>query len=239
MPPKTIHVFLQSSAVKLLLAVIESRRDSDNAERILQNMTVEKLVDIIVGYYHVADVNAGLVTTGSSGPDDSPPLTPREVGHSLYILAHQLSPYSPALEELLKLSAGQTNLRNEALSHYQSQTATIEVKFLFHSFFIFIYSSSTSSIHFLLWRSFSIMEVFFCFLLWRSFSIFYYGDLFLFWRSFSIFYYGGLFLLRRSFSIMEIFSLHPFWLGYVIFTFFFFIANLYIILRSHLFTWCP
>ncbi|OQV23241.1 Inositol 1,4,5-trisphosphate receptor type 1 [Hypsibius exemplaris] len=117
---------LKSNAVKLLLAIIESRQDSENAERLLHNMPVDTLVDKIIQHYHANETKSS-EAIGAAEDNDRAPLTPREVGHAMFILAHQLAPYNPELEELLKPGSGQTGLRNEALSHYYAQTETIEI----------------------------------------------------------------------------------------------------------------
>ncbi len=40
------HIILQNNASKLLLAIMESRHDSENAERILFNMSPKQLVSL-------------------------------------------------------------------------------------------------------------------------------------------------------------------------------------------------
>ncbi|CAJ0938463.1 unnamed protein product [Ranitomeya imitator] len=78
----TLHLF-QNNASKLLLAIMESRRDSENAERILYNMRPGELVDVIKVAY-----NQGLESDHEEhGPEDQ--VSPRVVGHNIYILAHQ------------------------------------------------------------------------------------------------------------------------------------------------------
>ena len=45
-------VIFQDNASKLLLAIMESRHDSENAERILYNMTSKQLVTLDSSYYN-------------------------------------------------------------------------------------------------------------------------------------------------------------------------------------------
>uniref|UniRef100_A0A8C3VDG5 Inositol 1,4,5-trisphosphate receptor n=1 Tax=Catharus ustulatus TaxID=91951 RepID=A0A8C3VDG5_CATUS len=61
---------LKNNASKLLLAIMESRQDSENAERILFNMRPRELV-------------RKLEENGDDG------ISPKDVGHNIYILAHQ------------------------------------------------------------------------------------------------------------------------------------------------------
>ena len=60
---------------KLLLAVMESRDDSENAERILYNKNPRQLVDVACKAYHQKLV----------GGEEA--ASPKEVGHNIYILA--------------------------------------------------------------------------------------------------------------------------------------------------------
>ena len=53
-------------------------------------------------------------------------VSPKEVGHHIYILAHQLSQHNRALEELLKLGASDS-YTDQALDYYAKHTAQIEV----------------------------------------------------------------------------------------------------------------
>uniref|UniRef100_A0A670IYH0 Inositol 1,4,5-trisphosphate receptor n=1 Tax=Podarcis muralis TaxID=64176 RepID=A0A670IYH0_PODMU len=66
---------LKNNASKLLLAIMESRHDSENAERILFNMRPRELVS---KYFEHDEENGG----------DG--VSPKDVGHNIYILAHQV-----------------------------------------------------------------------------------------------------------------------------------------------------
>ncbi|XP_061662445.1 inositol 1,4,5-trisphosphate receptor type 3 isoform X12 [Syngnathoides biaculeatus] len=81
---------LKDNASKLLLALMESRHDSENAERILFNLRPRELVDVIKNAYHQE--------SESEGGD----VSPREVGHNIYILAQQLARHNKVLQNLLK-----------------------------------------------------------------------------------------------------------------------------------------
>lgn len=47
----------QNNASKTLLAIMESRHDTENAERILYNMTPQQLVRLGQGYYQKTEVD--------------------------------------------------------------------------------------------------------------------------------------------------------------------------------------
>lgn len=47
----------QNNASKTLLAIMESRHDTENAERILYNMTPQQLVRLGQGYYQITEVD--------------------------------------------------------------------------------------------------------------------------------------------------------------------------------------
>uniref|UniRef100_A0A8C8AP82 Inositol 1,4,5-trisphosphate receptor n=1 Tax=Otus sunia TaxID=257818 RepID=A0A8C8AP82_9STRI len=64
---------LKNNASKLLLAIMESRHDSENAERILFNMRPRELVRKLL---HEENGDDGI--------------SPKDVGHNIYILAHQV-----------------------------------------------------------------------------------------------------------------------------------------------------
>ncbi|CAL8279267.1 unnamed protein product [Boreogadus saida] len=134
---------LKDNASKLLLALMESRHDSENAERILFNLRPRELVDVIKkAYQQESEFEGGEVS-------------PREVGHNIYILALQLARHNKVLLTLLKsLKKSQQddesissmlNLNNRPLSqmlkaktptavvepdpleHYEKHTAQIEI----------------------------------------------------------------------------------------------------------------
>uniref|UniRef100_A0A665X7W7 Inositol 1,4,5-trisphosphate receptor n=1 Tax=Echeneis naucrates TaxID=173247 RepID=A0A665X7W7_ECHNA len=75
---------LKNNASKLLLAIMESRHDSENAEKILYKMRPTELVDVMKEAY-----SQGLE---SEEDEDSAgdQIKPKDVGHNIYILAHQV-----------------------------------------------------------------------------------------------------------------------------------------------------
>uniref|UniRef100_A0A8C2JT15 Inositol 1,4,5-trisphosphate receptor n=1 Tax=Cyprinus carpio TaxID=7962 RepID=A0A8C2JT15_CYPCA len=80
---------LKDNASKLLLALMESRHDSENAERILFNLRPRELVEVIKKAYQQEAEEEGEVS-------------PLEVGHNIYILALQLARHNKMLLTLLK-----------------------------------------------------------------------------------------------------------------------------------------
>ncbi|XP_041767706.1 inositol 1,4,5-trisphosphate receptor isoform X1 [Anopheles merus] len=133
---------LKNNASKLLLAIMESRGDSENAERILANMNPKQLVEVACRAYHQdenilmllnqsdgggggsgvgggggggggAGSGAGGVDDGYGGlrhdlgddghDDDDVGVSPKEVGHNIYILCHQLAQHNKELAGLLKI----------------------------------------------------------------------------------------------------------------------------------------
>ncbi|XP_035906343.1 inositol 1,4,5-trisphosphate receptor isoform X1 [Anopheles stephensi] len=131
---------LKNNASKLLLAIMESRGDSENAERILANMNPKQLVEVACRAYH-QDENILMLLNqsdggggssgvgggggsggGSGGPDDGygslrhelgddghddddVGVSPKEVGHNIYILCHQLAQHNKELAGLLKIDS--------------------------------------------------------------------------------------------------------------------------------------
>ncbi|XP_068125479.1 inositol 1,4,5-trisphosphate-gated calcium channel ITPR3 isoform X2 [Hyperolius riggenbachi] len=81
---------LKDNASKLLLALMESRHDSENAERILISLRPQELVGVIKKAYLQED---------EGGDAD---VSPRDVGHNIYILALQLARHNRQLQQLLK-----------------------------------------------------------------------------------------------------------------------------------------
>uniref|UniRef100_A0A8C3PTE2 Inositol 1,4,5-trisphosphate receptor n=1 Tax=Calidris pygmaea TaxID=425635 RepID=A0A8C3PTE2_9CHAR len=81
---------LKDNASKLLLALMESRHDSENAERILISLRPQELVDVIKKAYLQEE------------ECENAEVSPREVGHNIYILALQLSRHNKSLQQLLK-----------------------------------------------------------------------------------------------------------------------------------------
>ncbi|XP_064604842.1 inositol 1,4,5-trisphosphate receptor-like isoform X2 [Liolophura sinensis] len=112
---------LKNNASKLLLAVMESRHDSENAERILYNMSPKQLVDVAKQAFHSEDTEEE-----DEGEEDSEEASPKAVGHNIYILAHQLAQHNRDLAELLKPSGGDS-YGDQALRFYAKHTAQIEI----------------------------------------------------------------------------------------------------------------
>ncbi|KAM9343195.1 inositol 1,4,5-trisphosphate-gated calcium channel ITPR3 [Pholidichthys leucotaenia] len=82
---------LKDNASKLLLALMESRHDSENAERILFNLRPRELVEVIKKHYQQ-----------DSEESEDCEVSPQEVGHNIYILAQQLARHNKLLQNLLK-----------------------------------------------------------------------------------------------------------------------------------------
>ncbi|XP_052861613.1 inositol 1,4,5-trisphosphate receptor isoform X2 [Anopheles cruzii] len=124
---------LKNNASKLLLAIMESRGDSENAERILANMNPKQLVEVACRAYH-QDENILILRhdLGDDGHDDDDVgVSPKEVGHNIYILCHQLAVHNKELAGLLKIdsysSTAANSKTNQALLYYQTHTAQIEI----------------------------------------------------------------------------------------------------------------
>uniref|UniRef100_A0A8C9SUD7 Inositol 1,4,5-trisphosphate receptor n=1 Tax=Scleropages formosus TaxID=113540 RepID=A0A8C9SUD7_SCLFO len=106
---------LKDNASKLLLALMESRHDSENAERILFNLRPQELVEVIKkAYLEDSETEDGAVS-------------PREVGHNIYILALQLNLNNRPLSQMLKSTAPGEQLEQDPLEYYESHTAQIEI----------------------------------------------------------------------------------------------------------------
>uniref|UniRef100_A0A8D2LXS0 Inositol 1,4,5-trisphosphate receptor n=1 Tax=Varanus komodoensis TaxID=61221 RepID=A0A8D2LXS0_VARKO len=110
---------LKNNASKLLLAIMESRHDSENAERILFNMRPRELVDVMKNAY-----NQGLESDHEESGDDS--ISPKDVGHNIYILAHQLARHNKILQHMLKPGSDPEE-GDDALKYYANHTAQIEI----------------------------------------------------------------------------------------------------------------
>ncbi|XP_062860264.1 inositol 1,4,5-trisphosphate receptor type 2 [Trichomycterus rosablanca] len=112
---------LKNNASKLLLAIMESCHDSENAEQILDKMRPNELVDVIKEAY-AQGVMSG-IDTESAGDQ----ISPKDVGHNIYILAHQLARHRKPLQQSLKPSLELDNIGDDALGHYAKHTAQIEI----------------------------------------------------------------------------------------------------------------
>uniref|UniRef100_A0A0K0D1J5 RIH_assoc domain-containing protein n=1 Tax=Angiostrongylus cantonensis TaxID=6313 RepID=A0A0K0D1J5_ANGCA len=174
---------IKSQASKLLLAIMESRHDSENAERVLQNMDntdggPSHLVHALTQAYEMAHskqyeisvmrrdllqrsklqngpisivspsmkadgVTLPEISVNSSGAvsihddvkldlkyvsEQASTVNPKEVGHNIYILAHQLAGHSPELAQCLDPNdASKSPQTRNALNFYKKHTAQIEV----------------------------------------------------------------------------------------------------------------
>ncbi|XP_012277978.1 inositol 1,4,5-trisphosphate receptor isoform X3 [Orussus abietinus] len=119
---------LKNNASKLLLAIMESRGDSENAERIMYNMNPKQLVDVACRAFHQESLEDETDADDSSTDGDDG-VSPKEVGHNIYILCHQLAQHNKELSVMLKPSE-QNNADpkiNKALQYYASHTAQIEI----------------------------------------------------------------------------------------------------------------
>ncbi|XP_053261116.1 inositol 1,4,5-trisphosphate receptor type 2 isoform X6 [Podarcis raffonei] len=111
---------LQNNASKLLLAIMESRHDSENAERILFNMRPRELVDVMKNAYSQGLESEHDEENGGDG------ISPKDVGHNIYILAHQLARHNKILQHMLKPGSDPEE-GDDALKHYANHTAQIEI----------------------------------------------------------------------------------------------------------------
>ncbi|XP_055907369.1 inositol 1,4,5-trisphosphate receptor isoform X2 [Eupeodes corollae] len=121
---------LKNNASKLLLAIMESRGDSENAERILYNMNPKQLVEVACKAYHQEEMVDESEHDDSEPEDDDATVSPREVGHNIYILCHQLAQHNKDLATLLKSSDEALNFdskMSQALMYYATHTAQIEI----------------------------------------------------------------------------------------------------------------
>lgn len=122
---------LKNNASKLLLAIMESRGDSENAERILYNMNPKQLIDVACGAFHQEEVVLDDHEMDEFDQADADGVSPMEVGHNIYILCHQLAQHNKELAGLLRhtdLQISDTKTRR-ALLYYATHTAQIEVSF--------------------------------------------------------------------------------------------------------------
>ncbi|XP_074645592.1 inositol 1,4,5-trisphosphate receptor-like [Tubulanus polymorphus] len=113
---------LKNNASKLLLAIMESRHDSENADRILYNMTPKQLVEVAKQAYNQAALDEMVGEGEEEEEADDSVVSPKEVGHNIYILAHQLAQHNKDLSALLR-----QNAEDPALKYYAEHTAQIEI----------------------------------------------------------------------------------------------------------------
>ncbi|KFW69500.1 Inositol 1,4,5-trisphosphate receptor type 2, partial [Pygoscelis adeliae] len=107
---------LKDNASKLLLALMESRHDSENAERILISLRPQELVDVIKKAYLQEE------------ECENAEVSPREVGHNIYILALQLSLNNKQLTQMLKSTAPVQEEEEDPLAYYEKHTSQIEAR---------------------------------------------------------------------------------------------------------------
>jgi inositol 1,4,5-triphosphate receptor type 1 len=110
----------------LLLAIMESRGDSENAERILYNMNPRQLVEVACRAYHQEDA---IEDDDDDGDPDENTVSPKEVGHNIYILCHQLAQHNKDLAQLLRPTdcSNVDEKSQKALTFYATHTAQIEI----------------------------------------------------------------------------------------------------------------
>ncbi|KAK7877361.1 hypothetical protein WMY93_031934 [Mugilogobius chulae] len=108
---------------------MESRHDSENAERILYNMRPKELVEVIKKAYLQGEVefeDAGQ-DEDHCEEEEHDAASPRNVGHNIYILAHQLARHNKELSVMLRPGAA-SGEGDEALEFYANHTAQIETR---------------------------------------------------------------------------------------------------------------
>ena len=127
---------LKNNASKLLLAIMESRRDGENAERILYHMNIRQLMDSVCSAYYQETIYDNDLDEDDVDPDvdanaDNEKLivSPKEVGHNIYILCHQLANHNKELLDYLNLNHSDPINTNYSLIFYATHTAQIEVSF--------------------------------------------------------------------------------------------------------------
>ncbi|XP_036962517.1 inositol 1,4,5-trisphosphate receptor type 2 isoform X2 [Acanthopagrus latus] len=116
---------LKNNASKLLLAIMESRHDSENAEKILYKMRPTELVDVMKEAY------AQGLESEEDEDNVGDQIKPRDVGHNIYILAHQLARHNKILQQSLRPGSGSgvdpDHEKDDALHYYANHTAQIEI----------------------------------------------------------------------------------------------------------------
>lgn len=149
---------LKNNASKLLLAIMESRGDNENAERILYNMNPKQLIDVACRAFHQEDVlddDDHDQDDFAQDETDDGGVSPKEVGHNIYILCHQLAQHNKELAGLLKspdATANNDAKTNQALLYYATHTAQIEVSWFLYTFFR-ILTIRTVCLHFQIVRN--------------------------------------------------------------------------------------
>ncbi|KAF5897541.1 inositol 1,4,5-trisphosphate receptor type 2 isoform X2, partial [Clarias magur] len=111
---------LKNNASKLLLAIMESCQDSENAEQILDKMRPNELVDVLKEAFLQGVENEVPEVSGDK-------ISPKDVGHNIYILAHQLARHRKVLQQSLKPGLDPDAEGEESLRYYAKHTAQIEI----------------------------------------------------------------------------------------------------------------
>ncbi|KAF0991205.1 hypothetical protein HZS_6306, partial [Henneguya salminicola] len=106
---------LKINASKLLLAIVESRLDSTNAERILTQFSA----DIII--------NLSKLAYSKTYKNEVEKSNSIELGHNLYILAFYLSLSIKGNQPFFSRKGMEDNIPDEALSYYFTHTSKIEI----------------------------------------------------------------------------------------------------------------
>ncbi|XP_048112717.1 inositol 1,4,5-trisphosphate receptor type 2-like isoform X2 [Alosa alosa] len=112
---------LKNNASKLLLAIMESRHDSENAQEILDKMRPNELVDVMKEAYQQGVDSDDEEELSGDG------IRSKDVGHNIYILAHQLARHDRILQQSLKPGVEIEGECSDALSYYKKHTAQIEI----------------------------------------------------------------------------------------------------------------
>ncbi|XP_076840863.1 inositol 1,4,5-trisphosphate-gated calcium channel ITPR2 isoform X1 [Brachyhypopomus gauderio] len=112
---------LKNNASKVLLAIMESCRDGENAENILDKMRPSELINVIKDAYEQG------IETESDSEASGEPISPKDVGHNIYILAHQLARHKKSLQQSLKPKTDTDVEGEDSLRYYAKHTAQIEI----------------------------------------------------------------------------------------------------------------
>jgi inositol 1,4,5-triphosphate receptor type 1 len=118
---------LKNNASKLLLAIMESRTpDTENvADKVIYNLNPRQLVDVACKLYHQDTLEDEGEEDSETGDDT---VSPKTVGHNIYILVHQLALNNRDIHALLQSSMESTEPKTvDALTFYHDNTAQIEV----------------------------------------------------------------------------------------------------------------
>eukprot|EP00800_Vazella_pourtalesii_P015780 TRINITY_DN4342_c0_g1_i5.p1 TRINITY_DN4342_c0_g1~~TRINITY_DN4342_c0_g1_i5.p1 ORF type:complete len:1829 (-),score=335.50 TRINITY_DN4342_c0_g1_i5:43-5529(-) len=123
--PRNLDV--RSTAITTLLAVMESRDETEITDKILLRMRKENLIQMI------QKIRAEAVGLEDSAENNERRDQINATGHSLFILAHQLSQHQKPLAELIKRESEREEkeiLKDDqktCLSHFAQNTSSIEI----------------------------------------------------------------------------------------------------------------